>query len=71
MNNRNKKCWCGSDKKYKKCHLEADVCYDEAIRINEYINRQIELNKKRIRKSVSGAVLAQSIYFNYTCRGKI
>jgi hypothetical protein len=38
---RNEPCWCGSGKKYKKCHLAADEKADEehqslAIRARDY-----------------------------------
>ena len=40
MNNRNKECWCGSGKKYKKCHLQADEVFDEATEINKRMSRK-------------------------------
>ena len=40
MNNRNKECWCGSGKKYKKCHLQSDEVFDEATRINKRMSRK-------------------------------
>ena len=43
MNNRNLPCWCGSEKKYKKCHLQADEVFDTATQINR---RMDNLKKK-------------------------
>jgi len=40
MNNRNKECWCGSGKKYKKCHLQADEVFCEATEINKRMSRK-------------------------------
>ena len=28
--NRNDQCWCGSGKKYKRCHMEKDLVKDRA-----------------------------------------
>ena len=60
MNNRNKECWCGSKKKYKKCHLEADNVYDEAVRINKYLYQK----KDTKPSTIAGSILAMSIYNN-------
>ena len=40
MNNRNVICWCGLDKKYKKCHLNLDIAHHEAIGMNNYYDRK-------------------------------
>jgi hypothetical protein len=37
MNNRNAICWCGSGKKYKRCHLEIDAAHVEALPTNHYV----------------------------------
>jgi len=34
------KCWCGSGKKYKKCHMIIDSCHEEAIEINNVLIRK-------------------------------
>lgn len=47
--NRNGKCWCGSDKKYKQCHEKFDVKYEE-MKAKGYKmpDRSLVKNKKEI-----------------------
>jgi uncharacterized protein YecA (UPF0149 family) len=33
---RNDRCWCGSGKKYKRCHMEADTRYFSARRAADH-----------------------------------
>ena len=67
MNNRNLPCWCGSEKKYKKCHLQADEVLDTATQINR---RMDNLKKKPNNGKLLAleSIIQQSMYYNYTER---
>ena len=46
------KCWCGSDKKYKNCHMVIDSCHSEAIIMyNEMIEKENREFKRNILDS--------------------
>ena len=67
MNNRNLPCRCGSGKKYKKCHLQADEVFDEATQVN----RRIDSLKKKPNNGkllALESIIQQSMYYNYTDR---
>ena len=68
MNNRNLPCWCGSGKKYKKCHLQADEVFDEATQVNRRIDN---LKKKPNNGKLLAleSIIQQSMCYNYTDRG--
>ena len=68
MNNRNLPCWCGSGKKYKKCHLQADEVFDEATRINMKIDRA--KTKPNSAKSIAlETMIQESIYYGFSGKG--
>ncbi len=60
--NRNDECWCGSEKKYKKCHLETDkklhVLYKKGYDIPEH---ELILNEKHIEGLRKSAVITKAI----------
>ena len=65
MNARNKPCWCGNGKKYKKCHLQADEVFDEATRINNLKNN---FNGKKISPKLITleTIIQESMYYKYS-----
>lgn len=54
--NRNDKCWCGSEKKYKKCHMEFDEKLN-SLKLNGYEvpSRNLIKNKEQIEGIKSSA----------------
>ena len=69
MNNRNKECWCGSGKKYKKCHLRADEVFDEAATINKlkdkFNGKKLRINPKLIAIET---MLQEASHYKFTER---
>jgi uncharacterized protein YecA (UPF0149 family) len=67
MNNRNLPCWCGSGKKYKKCHLHADEVFDEAMAVNKRIDRS-KVKSNRGKLMALETIIQESMNYNYTGR---
>ena len=62
MNIRNKTCRCGSEKKYKKCHLQADEVFDIATYINKRMN-MVNSKPNSTKLLALDIMLQESIYF--------
>ena len=60
--NRNDKCWCGSEKKYKKCHMEFDEKLN-SLKLNGYEvpNRNLIKNKEQIEGIRSSAKINTAV----------
>lgn len=67
MNLRNTPCWCGSGKKYKKCHLHADEVFDEATAINKRIDSS-KIKPNRGKLMALETIIQESMYYNYIGR---
>ena len=68
MNNRNSPCWCGSGKKYKKCHLQADEVFDEATRINKRIDRA-KIKPNNYKWLALEIMIQESMYRGFSGKG--
>ena len=68
MNNRNLPCWCGSGRKYKKCHLQADEVFDEATRINIRIDRA-KTKPNSAKLLALETMIQESIYYGFSGKG--
>ena len=60
--NRNDNCWCGSGKKYKKCHAEFDEKY-EALRKQGFLmpSRKLVKNEEQIQKIKESAKINNAV----------
>lgn len=60
--NRNDNCWCGSGKKYKKCHSEFDEKY-EALRKQGFLmpSRKLVKNEEQIQKIKESAKINNAV----------
>ena len=59
---RNDECWCGSNQKYKKCHMKFDEKLDELKRKGHKVpSRDLIKNKEQIEKIKESAKINNAI----------